>query len=548
MIIDFTEKTKTLIDSLKGVCNAYGLGNDGNEFKIITQSFLYKFLNDKFGYEAKRLDKKLSEAEKDWTEILNTYNDNDYLLLQLRMGANCAKFKKEHFLNYLFNHQNDAEFAKTFDDTLRDIANDNNDVFSVKTEGGAKITLFEPISNYVSDPDKRNDFCRAIVNKLVEFSFEEIFAQKFDFFSTIFEYMIKDYNKDGGGKYAEYYTPHAVAKIMAAILVDENVQNVTCYDPSAGSGSLLMSLAHAVGENKCSIYSQDISQKSSNLLRLNLILNNLVHSIPNVIQGNTLTDPYHKDTDGSLGKFDYIVSNPPFKLDFSDYHARLTTDTHKKRFFAGIPNIPKKDVDKMAIYLCFLQHIIVSLSKKGKAAVVVPTGFITAQSGIEKKIREKLVEEKMLRGVVSMPSNIFATTGTNVSVLFIDKTNDGRDGACPVCTLVDASKLGETIKDGKNQRTFLRLEEEQQIVNVFKSKQAVEDFAVVVSYDEIKEKNYSLSAGQYFDIKIEYVDITAEEFEAKMKGYKDNLQSLFAESSEMEKEIMKQLNNLQMNL
>jgi len=539
MTTDFTEKTKQLIDSLKGVCTAYGLGNDGNEFKIITNSFLYKFLNDKFGYEAKRIDKKLNEAGKDWTEILKTYSENDYMLLQIRLGANCAKFKKEHFLSYLFNHQNDTEFAKTFDDTLRDIANDNNDVFSVKTEGGAKITLFEPISNYISDPDKRNDFCRAIVNKLVEFSFEEIFVQKFDFFSTIFEYMIKDYNKDGGGKYAEYYTPHSVAQIMAAILVDDEVQNVTCYDPSAGSGSLLMSLAHAVGENKCTLYSQDISQKSSNLLRLNLILNNLVHSIPNVIQGNTLTDPYHKDSDGTLGKFDYIVSNPPFKLDFSDYHAKLTSDANKKRFFAGIPNIPKKDVDKMAIYLCFLQHIIGSLSKKGKAAVVVPTGFITAQSGIEKKIREKLVDEKMLQGVVSMPSNIFATTGTNVSVLFIDKTNtDGN------VVLVDASKLGETIKDGKNQRTFLRDFEEQKIVDVFKNKTPVEDFAVALSYNEIKEKNYSLSAGQYFDIKIEYVDITPEQFEEKMNTYKANLAALFAESAALEKEIMKQLDGL----
>ena len=256
---DFTEKTKTLIDSLKGVCAAYGLGNDGNEFKIITQAFLYKFLNDKFGYEAKQIEKRLADADANWTEALDAYSVSEYQLLQLRLGANCAKFKKEHFLTYLFNRQNDTEFAKTFDDTLRDIAADNNDVFSVKTEGGAKITLFEPISNYISDPDKRNDFCRAIVNKLVEFSFEDIFAEKFDFFSTIFEYMIKDYNKDGGGKYAEYYTPRAVAQIMAAILVDEDVQNVTCYDPSAGSGSLLMSLAHTVGENRCTIYSQDIS-------------------------------------------------------------------------------------------------------------------------------------------------------------------------------------------------------------------------------------------------------------------------------------------------
>jgi type I restriction enzyme M protein len=103
---------------------------------------------------------------------------------------------------------------------------------------------------------------------------------------------------------------------------------------------------------------------------------------------------------------------------------------------------------------------------------------------------------------------------------------------------VDASKLGETVKDGKNQRTFLRPEEEKRIVETFRDKQPVEDFAVVVDYDEIKEKNHSLSAGQYFDIKIEYVNITPEEFEAKMNEYKKNLAKLFAESADLEREIM----------
>jgi len=208
-------------------------------------------------------------------------------------------------------------------------------------------------------------------------------------------------------------------------------------------------------------------------------------------------------------------------------------------FFAGIPNIPKKDVDKMSIYLLFIQHIMFSLSNKGKAAIVVPTGFITAQSGIEKKIRERLVEKKMLRGVVSMPSNIFATTGTNVSVLFLDKANTKGD-----IVLMDASKLGTTVKEGKNQKTWLSAEEEELIVKTFNEHKAVEDFTVVVSYEQIKEKNYSLSAGQYFDVKIEYVDITPEEFEAKMNSYKSNLDTLFSESRELEKEIKKQLAGL----
>ncbi|HBK7246713.1 class I SAM-dependent DNA methyltransferase [Shewanella algae] len=537
---EFQQKTKTLIDSLKSICANYGLGNDGNEFKIITQTFLYKFLNDKFAFEAKKLDDNIAKADK-WEEALAAMSEDDLDMLQLQMGGDTARLKPQHFISYLFSQQNAPDFAKLFDDTLIDIAITNNDVFAVKTDGGAKVVLFDRISQYIADDSKRDAFCRAIINKLVEFSFERIFTQKFDFYATIFEYLIKDYNSNSGGKYAEYFTPHAVARIMAEILVPQDqrgtVRNVSCYDPSAGSGTLLMNVAHAIGENRCSIYTQDISQKSSNLLRLNLILNNLVHSIPNVIQGNTVLHPYHKDGK-ELKRFDYIVSNPPFKLDFSDFRDELDSKENKERFFAGIPKAPAKAKDKMAIYSLFLQHIIASLKSNGKAAVVVPTGFITAQSGIDKKIREHLVKNKMLAGVVSMPSNIFATTGTNVSILFIDASNDGD------VVLVDASNLGEKVKDGKNQKTVLTAEEEQQIIDVFNAKETIEDLSVAVSYDDIEAKNYSLSAGQYFDVKIEYVDITPEQFAQKMQGFTSNLDGLFSQSRELEAEIKKQLAGL----
>lgn len=534
--IEFEKKTKELIDNLKSVCANYGLGNDGNEFKIITQVFLYKFLNDKFVYEVKQIDKKVAKAEN-WEDPLREYSANDYEMLLMQLNESTARIKPEQFISSLFKRQNEPKFAEIFDNTLLDIAKENSDIFSVVTDGGEKIVLFENISKYVTD--KRDEFCKAIINKLINFSFEHIFNEKFDFYAAIFEYLIKDYNTNSGGKYAEYFTPHAVAKIMARCLVQEKVNNKTCYDPSAGSGTLLMNLAHQIGEDKCTIYSQDISQKSSNLLRLNLILNNLVHSIPNIVKGNTLLDPFHKDKKGKLQKFDFIVSNPPFKLDFSDYSKDLNSKENHERFFAGVPNVPKAKKESMSIYLMFLQHIIYSLNEKGKAAIVVPTGFITAQSGIERKIREKIVESKMLRGVISMPSNIFATTGTNVSIVFLDKANTKGD-----IVLMDASKLGETIKEGKNQKTVLRHDEEERIIETFNQHKAVDDFSVVVSYEQIKDKNYSLSAGQYFEVKIEYVEITAKEFDEKMTAFQNNLKEMFAESSKLEKQIIENLKKL----
>jgi type I restriction enzyme M protein len=531
--INFITKTKALIDNLKSVCANYGLGNDGNEFKIITQVFLYKFLNDKFRYAVKQEMPALNEADN-FSEALRNLSDDDYQFLVASLDPNIPRLRPEHLISHLFVKQNDADFAKTFDDTLRQISIENAEVFSVKSFTGAKDSLFDELTQFISDSSQRDAFAKALINKLFEFSFEEMFEQKYDFFATIFEYLIKDYNTDSGGKYAEYYTPHAVARIMARIMVPEPVKDVKVYDPSAGSGTLLMSIAHEIGEENCTIYSEDISQKSSNMLRLNLILNNLTHSIPNIIKTNTIAQPTYQDK-----KFDYIVSNPPFKLDFSDFHADLDKDAFKKRFFAGVPNIPKSKKESMAIYLLFIQHIIHSLSDTGKAAIVVPTGFITAQSGIEKKIRERLITNGWLRGVVSMPSNIFASTGTNVSVLFLDKKADSEH-----IVLMDASKMGETVKEGKNQRTVLTPAEENRIIEAFNSKQAVPDLSVVVTKEQVVEKNYSFSAGQYFEVKIEYVDITAEEFAEKMDGFQNRLQNLFADGNALDQEIQEQLKSL----
>jgi type I restriction enzyme M protein len=528
----FEQQTKALIDNIKKVCANYGLGNDGNEFKVITQVFLYKFLNDKYVFEIKKIDKKLADADS-WEDVFKTYTDKEVAKLNMRLKPSVARISPDHFITSLFNKQDKPNYAEIFDTTLTDIARDNSDIFSVLTEGGEKIVLFENLSKYVTDD--RDKFCKAIVNKLTDFSFENIFNEKFDFYATIFEYLIKDYNTNSGGKYAEYFTPHAVSKIMARCLVPQEtvgeVNNATCYDPSAGSGSLLMNLAHQIGEDKCTIYSQDISQKSSSLLRLNLILNDLVHSIHNIIKGNTILEPFHKDSSGELEKFDYITSNPPFKLDFSDFSADLDTKVNHERFFAGIPNVPAKKKESMSIYLMFLQHIMHSLKDSGKAAIVVPTGFITAQSGIDKKIRQKLIDEKMLAGVVSMPSNIFANTGTNVSILFIDKTNKGD------VVLVDASSLGETIKEGKNQKTVLTAKEENKIISTFNNKEVADNFSIVVSYDDIKTKNYSLSAGQYFEVKIEYTDITQEEFKKQLANHQCIITELFTESSILEDKI-----------
>lgn len=544
---DYIQKTKSLIDQLKAICNSYGLRNGGDEYKVIVQTFLYKFLNDKFLHSVSVSHPELHTTSEitDFLDQLAQNNDNYQDFLD-SFGGGGIRLQPNHLISYLYNRQSEPEFAKLFDDTLADIAQNNAGVFSVHTDEGAPIPLFDAnlFGWIISDSGKRDPFARAIINVLAtdKLDFTNAFSQGFDFFSTIFEYLIKDYNANGGGVYAEYYTPHSVAKIISEILTQHPVKtkSVRIYDPAAGSGTLLINLAHIIGEDKCSTYSQDISQKSSQMLRLNYILNNLAPSIKNVVQGNTILSPKNVGTRPE-DKFDYIVSNPPFKLDFSSWRDQVANEPDaSERFFAGVPKIPNKAKDKMAIYLLFIQHILYNLAPSGRAALVVPTGFISAQSGIEKKIRQRLVEQHWLKGAISMPSNIFANTGTNVSVVFIDKLNTDNK-----VVLVDASKLGTDIKtDGKNQRTVLSPEEEQKIIDTFNNIEAIDDFSVTVTYDEIKDKNYSLSAGQYFDIKIPHVDITEEEFNKKLASSSQLLASLFAQSDNLKNCIVRHLDNI----
>lgn len=549
-IFTLENKIKQIIDELKGLCATNGLSNQASEEVVITSVFLYKFLNDKFMANLKAF---ADEIGMTYEDVLK--NENYELDAFYDNYPQDVAFSYDETIEWLINKTSNDKFYELFDDALEKISNDTkNEVFSVDTADGGRKPLFTRITENV-EVSKRNNFAKNIFGIISQekFDFGEAFKNNFDFYSAIFEYLIKDYNV-ASGVYAEYFTPQAISSIIAKILVnmtpvEDKVYEV--YDPSAGSGSLVLHLANELGKgsfgDKAHVFTQDISGKSSRFLRINMLLNGLTGSLDNIIEGDTLETPAHYNTphDPSSGvkKFDYITSNPPFKMDFSSTRDMIEQKWEETdRFFAGIPKIPNKKKESMGIYLCFIQHILWSLKEDGKAAIVVPTGFITAQSGIEKKIRQKIIDNKWLKGVISMPSNIFANTGTNVSVLFIDKSNQTGD-----VMLIDASKLGKKVKDGKNQKTVLSSEEVERIEHTFIEQKVVEDFSVKVTYEEITEKNYSFSAGQYFEVKIEYEELSQEEFEKRMLTYAANLNRYFKEGKKLEDEINARLGELRKN-
>ena len=501
MDLQIKEKTIALIDSLKSTCQTYGMGNDGNEYKIITQVFLYKYLNDKFGYEIKKLDKRIASAEK-WEIAYSELSEDDREDLFDTMNPDVPRLNPEHLISHLWNQQAKGDFDLIFDQTMIDIADKNIDIFSTQTTQNTKIPLFEKLTQYVTDEAQRAPFARALVDKLVNFSFEETFSEHYDFFAAIFEYLIKDYNINGGGVYAEYYTPHSIAVIMAKLLVGgrTDLHNIECYDPAAGTGTLLMALAHEIGEDKCTIFAQDRSQKSNKMLKLNLILNGLITSLDHAIQGDTLTHPYHKnDSNTELRQFDYIVCNPPFNLDFSETREQIAK--MPVRFWAGVPAIPQKDKKTMSIYTCFIQHVINSMKDGGKAAIVVPTPFLTKGKGIEKKLREKMIENELIRGVITMPMNVFSTTGTKVSVLFLEKNTSSNKNVF----LLEASTFGH--KDNtteRNQKTIISPSDQMTIIDIYNNKKCIDDLSVSVSYKDIKNNEYRFAPSSYFKRSYEF--------------------------------------------
>ena len=545
---EYERKIESMIDELQGLCSQQGLSNTASEEEVVTTVFLYKFLNDKFMYNLNKFGEDIGETVE---ELLA--NENDELDAFYDEHSQDVMFRTEDTIESLVKHVSKDNFYEHFDAALERISNyEANDKFKVEEADGTRLPLFTRLSDLVSR-DSKNGFAVSIFSIITQekFQFQDAYENSFDFYSTVFEYLIKNYNV-ASGTYAEYFTPQACSSIISKILVnmseiDENkLYEIT--DFAAGSGSLILHLANELGHgkfgNRARVYTQDISAKSSRFLRLNMMLNGLTESLDNIIKGDTLLTPAHynvaHDPSSGLKKYDFITINPPFKTDFSSTrddieHKWQNTD----RFFAGIPNIPKAKKSSMAIYTCFLQHVLYSLKDDGKAAVIVPTGFITAQSGIEKKIREKIVNEHWLKGVISMPSNIFANTGTNISIIFIDKTNQNGE-----VLLMDASDMGEKVKEGKNQRVVLSNEEVKQIEDIFINHEVVEDRSVSVTYDEIKEKNYSLSAGQYFEVKIEYVEISKEEFNSKMDTYKSNLENYGQNGRKLESDIIKLLEEI----
>ena len=316
-----------------------------------------------------------------------------------------------------------------------------------------------------------------------------------DLLGDAYEYLMRHFATESGKSKGQFYTPAEVSRVVAKIvgIKKDTPKNATVYDPTCGSGSLLLK-ASDEAERGLTIYGQEMDNATSALARMNMILHGDVGEGAKITQGNTLSSPEYKDEAGQLMTFDFAVANPPFSS--KNWTNGLTPDSDEfERFVWGVP--PEKNGD-----FAFLLHILKSLKSTGKAAVILPHGVLF-RGNAEARIRENLIKQGYIKGIIGLPANLFYGTGIPASIIVIDKATaqpiqfneEGEVTDGQSIFMIDASK--GFIKDGNKNR--LRHQDIHKIVDVFNKELIIEGYSRKVKIKTIVANEYNLNIPRYID-------------------------------------------------
>lgn len=354
-------------------------------------------------------------------------------------------------------------------------ANGLNDFpdFNDETKLGKGKDLVDTVSNLV----------RIFNDDALDFSKNS--AEGDDILGDAYEYLMRHFATESGKSKGQFYTPAEVSRILAKVIgisFKNSTTQTTAYDLTCGSGSLLLKVANEAGK-AITLYGQEKETTTANLAHMNMILHGA--ETAEIVADNTLTRPAYKEEDGSLKRFDYVVANPPFSLKSWSNGVNIESDEYN-RFDLGVP--PEKNGD-----YAFLLHILRSLKKTGKAAVVLPHGVLF-RGNAEGEIRKNILKKGYIKGIIGLPANLFYGTGIPACIIVLDKENaEHRKGIF----MMDASK--EFMKDGNKNR--LREQDLRKITDVFTQMQEVPKYSRMVPISEIAdEKNdYNLNIPRYID-------------------------------------------------
>ena len=307
-------------------------------------------------------------------------------------------------------------------------------------------------------------------------------AEGDDLLGDAYEYLMRHFATDSGKSKGQFYTPAEVSRIVTKVvgITKDSSQDNTVYDPACGSGSLLLKASDEAPRG-LSIFGQEMDNATSALARMNMILHDSVDA--KIWQDNTLANPQWKNDDGSLKTFDFAVANPPFSVKSWSNGINLNDDEFK-RFEYGTP--PDKNGD-----YAFLLHILKSLKSTGKGAVILPHGVLF-RGNAEARIRENLIKQGYIKGIIGLPANLFYGTGIPACIIVLDKADAATRKDI---FMVDASK--GFMKDGNKNR--LRAQDIHKVVDVFTKQLELNRYSRMVSLDEVESNDYNLNIPRYID-------------------------------------------------
>jgi type I restriction enzyme M protein len=303
-----------------------------------------------------------------------------------------------------------------------------------------------------------------------------------DILGDAYEYLMRNFATESGKSKGQFYTPAEVSRVMAKVIgMDSGSNSDTIYDPTCGSGSLLLK-ASDEAEKGVTIYGQEMDNATRALAKMNMILHG--HPSAEIYQGNTLADPLFKNEDGTLKNFDFAVANPPFSSKAWSNGVNVNNDEYDRFTGYGIP--PAKNGD-----YAFLLHLIRSLKSTGKGAIILPHGVLF-RGNVEAQIPTQILRKGYIKGIIGLPANLFYGTGIPACIIVIDKTEAAnRQGIF----MIDASK--GYLKDGNKNR--LREQDIHKIVDVFNKQLEIPKYSRLVSLEEIEANEYNLNIPRYID-------------------------------------------------
>ncbi|MDW8517110.1 type I restriction-modification system subunit M [Priestia flexa] len=467
--------------------------------------------------------KYLSDAYKEHLEEYTKRYDGDEQRIQRALSRERFVLDEHSTFDYLYSKRTDVEIGEIINKALERLENENTG----KLRGVFRNIDFNSEA-ILGKAKERNAMLRSLLEDFNKLTLKPSVVGNEDVIGDAYQYMIERFASDAGKKGGEFYTPSMASELLARLVKPQ--ENDRIYDPTCGSGSLLIRVANQVPNKKVAIYGQERNGATHSLALMNMYLHGIDDA--KIEWGDTLANPLHLE-DGKLMKFQAIVANPPFSLDkwAMGFAGEGNTDSKFKmdasldpyrRFEWGVPPSSKGDY-------AFVQHMLYSLAENGRMATILPHGVLF-RGASEGKIRKQIIEMNLLEAVIGLPEGLFYGTGIPACILVFKKNRTRKE-----VLFIDASAEGNYEK-GKNQNQ-LREQDIAKIVETYDNWEAIDKYSYVATIDEIKENDYNLNIPRY-------VDTFEEEEPVDMAQVKENIANIKQELQEVEAEMEKYLKEL----